>query len=124
MVQAEDGEAGEGAVMQGGYPSNQDLKRLKEALATDDFLTGARAVADLFLQTGYGRCRWLSPSGRVAGLTLATGGWSGCEQILEATRGTSWRILFWWATYRGGAEVFLVDPHDAVMPRAGVAHEV
>ena len=89
--------------MQHGYPDERDLFLLNQELNTDDFDRGAIALIVMLESTGYGSVSWIN-NGRA--IQVTTGGWSGCEEILEATHGTIWRSLYWQASYRGGREVF------------------
>lgn len=93
--------------MQDGYPEEEDIAWLKKELATNDFIKGAQALTTLLFGTGYARCTWLGEPGNVTGLEVATGGWSGCEEILMETHLTLWRALYWDSTHRGGMQRFL-----------------
>lgn len=45
---------------------------------------------------------------------LATGGWSGCEQIIRQLRKSMFWIAYWHKTQRGGLHVFHVPKPKAV----------
>ena len=87
-----------------GYPETDDISWMKGELSAMDFHRGANAIKSLIDATGYGRATIGINPGR---LEVATGGWSGCEEILSETRGTLWHMAFWESTHRGGLEVFL-----------------
>jgi len=87
-----------------GYPEADDISWLKGELSVMDFHRGANAIKSLIDATGYGRATIGINPGR---LEVATGGWSGCEEILSETHGTLWDTAFWESTHRGGLEVFL-----------------
>ncbi len=93
--------------MTNSYPDEEDLLQLKQDLNTSDFMTGAQALHSLMMKTDYARCLWLGKVHERIGLEVVTGGWSGCEKILEATHGTLWRSLYWDSTHRGGLERFV-----------------
>ena len=87
-----------------GYPEPEDITWLKGELSAIDFRRGANAIKSLIDATGYGRATiGINPEK----LEVATGGWSGCEEILAETHDTIWRMAFWESTHRGGLEVFL-----------------
>ena len=86
-----------------GYPEPHDIEWLKLQLSDRVFLNGAKAIANLINATGYGKA---TITENPPTLTVATGGWSGCEEILSETYGTLWRILYWESSHRGGLEVF------------------
>lgn len=90
--------------MTDGYPDDEDIEWLKEQLNQFDFHVGALAIKQLIDATEYGKATLeVNPPK----LEIATGGWSGCEEILEATHGTLWRMSYWYSSHRGGLEVFL-----------------
>ena len=98
-----------GFEMTNGYPDDDDLAMIGTLLTTNDFEAGAKTLCDFLLETGYARCTWLGDPDHITGLEVATGGWSGCEEILAATHGTLWRALYWESTHKGGMERFMKD---------------
>ncbi len=95
--------------MTDGYPDKEDIEWLKEELNTTDFVKGGLALCELLTHTRYARCLWLGKVSDRIGLEVATGGWSGCEEIIEATYGTLWRMRYWESTHRGGLERFTIQ---------------
>lgn len=95
-----------------GYPDDVDLEYLRQELNTFDFSRGANALGQMITDTGYGRATLISnPIGvkgylRSYSLEIATGGWSGCEDILSAAVDTPWWSRYWESTHRGGLFVF------------------
>ena len=85
--------------MTNGYPDEDELKALKN-LDPMDFDAGARLLCNLFTESGYGRAEYSRGK-----LTLITGGWSGCEEMIEAINWI-WRSLYWESSHRGGKHVY------------------
>jgi hypothetical protein len=48
-------------------------------------------------------------------LTLVTGGWSGCEDVISALNGTMFNIMFWESSHRGGKHTFTFSPQQLAM---------
>jgi hypothetical protein len=95
--------------MTDGYPDENDIAWLKAVLSHSDFMRGAQALTELLFETGYAHCKWRGRPSNVTGLEVATGGWSGCEEIIDAASGTVWWTIFWQSTHRGGLHVFGVE---------------
>lgn len=85
------------------YPDDDELISLKEILGNPDFLSGAAKIAEMIRSTGYGRATLDEKNQR---LEIATGGWSGCEEIIDAINGSLWDINYWQSTHRGGLHVW------------------
>lgn len=83
-----------------GYPEDDDLAQAK-ALPFD-FEEGARWMLDQFEATGIGSGS-LESDGT---LTLHTGGWSGCEELIGAAMESIWWMRWWYSTTRGGHFIF------------------
>lgn len=86
------------------YPAYQDLRRLQDWPIHD--LSEIRPLLD------HARSLWAYPdywrqSGRV--VRVATGGWSGNEDVIAALRANRmfW-ALCWWQSTRGGKHVFKI----------------
>lgn len=86
-------------MMIGQYPDSTELAKASEL--PFDFLPGAEWMLFMFEATGYG-------SGEIKDgvLTLHTGGWSGCEDLISAAAGSVWWFRWWHSTTRGGHYVF------------------
>lgn len=83
-----------------GYP---DDKTLQEAKDLDfDFRVGAEWMIEQFEETGYGAGK-IRPDGT---LELHTGGWSGCEEIIQAASESMWWLRWWHSSTRGGHYIF------------------
>jgi len=83
------------------YPEKEDFEALKKI---DTFLDGAETILDLFEQTGFGSGHITKFRGR-ARLYLHTGGWSGCEEMLDYIN-KIWWLVHWVKQERGGHYVF------------------
>jgi hypothetical protein len=92
--------------MTDGYPDEEDIEYLKAGLSTGDFHDGALVLSELIESTGFGKATFTSDTSGFEKLSIATGGWSGCEEILSETHMTLWRALYWQSSHRGGLEVF------------------
>lgn len=88
-----------------GYPTEAFLDELRSLQDSDKLL--ARA-AEAINATGYGSAR---EEGGM--LHIATGGWSGCEDIVEAVLGNIFGTLRWESSHRGGLHVFRMGGSDA-----------
>lgn len=91
-----------------GYPTD-------EALAAVDAFQGTAAeyvafVSILYTQQGYGKAVLVdrvNDFGRDRKeLTLVTGGWSGCEDVLSRIRNSFFHVTFWQASFRGGKDIY------------------
>ncbi len=93
-----------------GYPTDEALVGVSSFQGTAaDFVS---YISELYLAQGYGKAVMkdvVDYFGRdCKEVTLVTGGWSGCEDVLEQVRGTFFHITFWAASFRGGKDVYLV----------------
>jgi hypothetical protein len=90
--------------MNGGYPEEEDLKRLVEcANDSEGFEQTAAMLSELCELTGYARVKLESKR-----LEIATGGWSGCEELISTVRHTLWYVKYWESTHRGGLWIWEV----------------
>lgn len=48
-------------------------------------------------------------------LTLWTRGWSGCEEVIAALRGTMFQLMSWESSHRGGMHTFVLNPDKLAM---------
>lgn len=56
---------------------------------------------------------WLDAQMRtVVRVSLATGGWAGNEQIIDALDGSMFHLRFWESSHRGGLHVYVVPKGD------------
>lgn len=80
------------------YPSEEDLKRIREW----DTIKDPEGLLD-FILPYWERNGWYKRSGKnLINLQLSTGGWSGNESIIEAMH-TNMFFFFWWQkSIRGG----------------------
>ena len=89
----------------GGYPTEQTLFEI-EHWSPDDFVGLAKSIAPYF--NCHGRL-WVE--GKI--LRVGTGGWSGCESIIEAMQANQilW-IMRWVSSRRGGGYEFEIKPNE------------
>ena len=79
------------------YPTDSSVKALS---ALSDVREALDAVAEYLEECGYGRARV-----RHGVYRLATGGWSGCEEVIDALP----RIVHmaaWRSSHRGGLHIY------------------
>jgi len=81
-----------------GYPTDAFIEWLK---SETDARIAIEAAADYFNECGYG-------SAQIKGgmLHLATGGWSGCEDVIGALNANFCAMQRWESHHRGGLWVF------------------
>ena len=84
------------------YPSDEELKRIAEWPYTDP--RGWFGYISEILPF-YGRCTQKEADGRVQ-FEIATGGWSGCEEIIAAMRENMIWVMTWRSSHRGGLNIF------------------
>ena len=90
--------------MTDGYPDDEDLDYLKNS--SFEGLKSFEEIKILFEATGYSNCRIERDTGKWV-LTLSTGGWSGCEEMIGALmRNFVWWGKHWYSTQRGGLYIF------------------
>ena len=82
-----------------GYPTEASIEELRRCT---NVLEALEAVAVYFGSCGYGSVTKL---GRV--YRLATGGWSGCEEVMGSLHPIV-RAVAWESSHRGGLHVFEV----------------
>lgn len=82
-----------------GYPTDESLEGLEACL---DPIKALDAVADYLICCGYGTAKKRGNYWR-----FATGGWSGCESVINAispvVHGLAWR-----SSHRGGLHIYMV----------------
>jgi hypothetical protein len=84
-----------------GYPEEFGLI-LIEHWDSSDFLGLIDFITPAFEQ--YGGLHFFAKRTQV---TVSTGGWSGCEDVLHSMRtNTVWWMMYWHSSYRGGKFVF------------------
>jgi hypothetical protein len=86
-----------------GYPEKEDLDQLKN-LTGEDILSDFNTILSLFEATKYGSgiVRNELVCGELA-LQLHTGGWSGCEDMIEVLmENILFWSRFWYSSTRGG----------------------
>jgi hypothetical protein len=87
-----------------GYPEEASLCALAEWNGPlSEMPAVLDAVADYFNESGYGRARRRENLWR-----FATGGWSGCEEVLSALP-PIFRAIAWRSSHRGGLHVYGLD---------------
>jgi len=94
-----------------GYPTEQDIETIQH-LDAHKFRPGAEIILELFEASGCGSGKFEGPDkmGNFS-LTLHTGGWSGCEDMIAALENADpaeslWWMMYWHSTTRGGHYVF------------------
>jgi hypothetical protein len=96
-----------------GYPHDEWLASIRDARpAMADAAQWMReTLPDLVSKVGYGRVTmdfFPQAEHSVYELRIATGGWSGMEDLMDAITG-NWRLMYFWeSTHRGGLYVFRV----------------
>lgn len=104
-----------------GYPTDPSIDALK---GCDDPKEALDAVAEYLTDCGYGRA---TVEGGV--YEFATGGWSGCEEVIYSISPLV-RALTWESSHRGGLHIFrradaplrVEDPLDG-LPRVSTPEE-
>jgi hypothetical protein len=101
-----------------GYPTEDALDAL------DAFKGSPEAMADLLrpLMESYGVAEvedFIDDFGQVPSkrLTLVTGGWSGCEEVVGRLSDTLFHYAFWESSWRGGKHTYVVP--DRLWREAG-----
>lgn len=82
---------------QHGYPTEASVEALRVCVDVREALD---AVAEYLEGCGYGRARKRSGVYR-----LATGGWSGCEEVIGALHSIV-RAVAWRSSHRGGLHIY------------------
>lgn len=83
------------------YPTPESVQKLEDwegELSEIPAVLGA--IADYFERSGYGRATRRGRTWR-----FATGGWSGCEEVIGAIPHFV-RMVAWESTHRGGVHVY------------------
>ena len=90
-----------------GYPTEKELKKIREWKSTDDSMGLLRFIEDLWFYPD----RFILKGKRVLRLYLSTGGWSGNESIMNALKNNSifW-MCYWQKSMRGGHYWFKFKP--------------
>lgn len=86
-----------------GYPEDYDIEALGK-IDPLDFTAGADLIEGLINATRIGKANIIRYKDR-AMLRVATGGWSGCEEILSEINWT-WRAIHWWSSHKGGLHYY------------------
>ena len=81
-----------------GYPTDEFIAWLK---SEKDARLAVEAAADYFNECGYGKATI-----KEGDLYLATGGWSGCEDVINALHENFYAMQRWESHHRGGLWVF------------------
>ena len=81
-----------------GYPTPEELRKIKEWNCIDDLDGLLRFVENLW----YYPDRFYLTGKKVKRLYLSTGGWSGNESVIKALRETMFWCFAWWKSQRGG----------------------
>lgn len=87
-----------------GYPEDDELEEVRSLGL--DFRAGCDRMAELFEATGYSRGYGYLADGS---FELHTGGWSGCEDLIDAASDSIWWLRYWHSTTRGGHYLFKED---------------
>lgn len=90
--------------MKDGYPTDDELEIIKEwSVETREDLEGFVDYLKQFFKI-YGRCEINGDE-----LEIATGGWSGCEDVISALiKNRLFWLRFWESSHRGGLYTFKV----------------
>lgn len=82
-----------------------DVETILNTFKTCDFAVGATALCEWVLAIGYGSVTVGNNPGL---LRVTTGGWSQVEYLLELVHQSLWGYKYWYATFRGGCELFYI----------------
>ena len=86
-----------------GYPTEEELERIRQ-WPYDDFMGLMKFVAE--------QCWWGGESGmrqRGRRFRLATGGWSGNEEVIAAlSKNSMFDAMCWQSSHRGGLHIYHV----------------
>lgn len=91
-------------VLEGGYPTEESLQRLREKLRSADFYEARQAFWTALTVNHFDLVGWEEDTGGNLSWAYHTGGWSGNEAILRALEEANhglWR-LYLWRYERGG----------------------
>jgi hypothetical protein len=88
------------------YPEEADLKRIRE-WPLGDLFGLAEFVGSIWHWPDWG---YKITGKRVKRMQLHTGGWSGNESIIEALEQTTFWMVCWTRTDRGGHYYFVIRP--------------
>ena len=94
-----------------GYPDETEFK-LIEMLDCEDVAGSFNVLGNLFNACGSGSCKIYDSTDELGKtcltLELHTGGWSGCESMIEhlQTHNTMFWLMYWYSETRGGHYVF------------------
>lgn len=96
-----------------GYPPEEWLASIRDARPTmaEAAQWMRETLPDLVANVGYGRVTMdFFPQAQhsVHELRIATGGWSGMEDLMSAVMGNIALVYYWQSTHRGGLYVFQV----------------
>lgn len=95
--------------MNNGYPEENDIELLVNFYGTP--LEFVQELRSLLKATGYASSNVSRENGAFHTgwlLKVATGGWSGCEEIMSAVQGTMFHFLFWSEISRGGGFTYRI----------------
>jgi hypothetical protein len=94
-----------------GYPE-EECFQIVEDWSSSDFKGLIEYIAPAFER--YGRIElMISNYADVTGAIVATGGWSGCEDVIGSMRrNTVWWMMYWHSSYRGGKFVFEIRGNE------------
>jgi hypothetical protein len=93
------------------YPTNDELKQIREWQYEDDYEKLAEFVCEIWNWPEFGATfrDWAKDDFDMPyrELRLATGGWSGNESIINALyNNMMFRMLCWYSNHRGGLHIF------------------
>lgn len=88
-----------------GYPLHKSLKEIAEWTHKKGWHKLMEYIADYF-NDGYGRCKYRDIDNT---WEVATGGWSGCEEVISALKQNQifW-LMCWYLSKRGGYYEFRI----------------
>lgn len=81
-----------------GYPTDEFRELFQHSMSGRELLDGA---AEYFNASGYGKADQLGTEYR-----FVTGGWSGCEEVINLLMTNIASIMLWESSHRGGLHVF------------------
>lgn len=100
-----------------GYPTEESLEQIENYSGSAIYLM--REVVDYFNNCGYGVVyvnKPPSPAEKTV-FELSTGGWSGCEDVIDALKNNRlWWVCCWRSLHRGGhysfevSNTLMIDP--------------
>lgn len=103
-----------------GYPTDEALEAIQNWRGTPQSLVDD-VLLPMFATGGNGSVEACTgDDGPYEWVTLRTGGWSGCESVIETLQASAFGTLFWSDSHRGGLHHYKVPTHRWASPLPAV----